>query len=144
MYNNIIHEECIQATREYLDAHRRNGVTPFNSSILDLLEHVLEMNNFHFNGSNCLQKSGTAMGTKLAPSYANIFMSNFEEKYIYTYPNYKGVVWLRFLDDIFCIWSGDDESIDTFIEYMNSNYDRIKFTVERSKDSVNFLDTTVH
>ena len=26
------------------------------------------------------------MGTKLAPSYANLFMTKFEEKYVYTYP----------------------------------------------------------
>ena len=125
MYNNIVHEEGIKATRDYLDKHSKNGVTPFNASILDLLEHVFEMNNFQFNGDNYLQRSGTAMGTKYAPSYANIFMSDFEEKYIYTFPNFKGVLWLRFLDDIFCLWSGDDESIDTFVTYMNSIHDRI-------------------
>ena len=31
------------------------------------------------------------MGTKLAPSYANIFMDYFEEKFVYTYPNFHGV-----------------------------------------------------
>ena len=71
-------------------------------------------------------------------------MSAFEEKYIYQYPGFHCIKRLRFLDDIFCIWSGSDESLDAFISYINSVHDRIKFTVERSKTSVNFLDTTVH
>ena len=74
MYNNIKHREGINAIRQYLDTHRKNGVTPFNTSILTLLEHVLKCNNFQFNGDFYLQINGTAMGTKLAPSYANIFI----------------------------------------------------------------------
>ena len=27
--------------------------------------------------------NGTAMGTRVAPTYANLFMAHFEEKYIY-------------------------------------------------------------
>ena len=144
MYNNIEHPEGVRAVHEYLEEHRKHGVTPFNTSIIELSEHVLELNNFEFNGEHYLQVSGTAMGTKLAPSYANIFMSAFEEKFIYPYPGFNCVKWLRFLDDIFCIWSGTDESLDAFITYLNSVHNRIKFTVERSKTSVNFLDTTVH
>ena len=39
------------------------------------------MNNFEFNDQNYLQRGGTAMGTRLAPSYAILFMGNFEEKF---------------------------------------------------------------
>ena len=53
-------------------------------------------------------------------------MNYFEEKFIYTYPNFKAVVWLRFFDDIFCVWEGT------------------KFTVEKSRSHVSFLDTMVH
>ena len=44
-------------------------------------------------------KSGTAMGTILAPSYCNLFMTNFEEKYVYTY-TLQPKLWKRFIDDI--------------------------------------------
>ena len=40
------------------------------------------------------------MGTKLAPSYANLFMTKFEEEYVYTYP-LQPKLWKRFIDDIF-------------------------------------------
>jgi hypothetical protein len=39
-----------------------------------MITMVLKKNNFTFNGDHYLQINGTAMGTKMAPSYANIFM----------------------------------------------------------------------
>jgi hypothetical protein len=39
---------------------------------------VLKKNNFTFNGDHYLQINGTAMGTKMAPSYANTFMGNLK------------------------------------------------------------------
>ena len=40
------------------------------------------------------------MDTKLAPSYANLFMTKFEEKYVYIYPLQPNL-WKRIIDDIF-------------------------------------------
>ena len=58
---------------------------PTNISLVELLEAVLTLNNFQFNDENFLQVGGTAMGTKVAPSLANVFMADFEERYIYSY-----------------------------------------------------------
>jgi hypothetical protein len=41
---------------------------------------VLKKNNFTFNGDHYLQINCTAMGTKMAPSYANIFMGKLEKQ----------------------------------------------------------------
>jgi hypothetical protein len=41
---------------------------------------VHRKNNFIFNGDHYLQINGTAMGTKMAPSYANIFMGRSEKQ----------------------------------------------------------------
>ena len=43
------------------------------------------------------------MGTRMAPSYANIFMKYVEVQVIETSPK-KPTLWLRFIDDIFMIW----------------------------------------
>ena len=45
-----------------------------------MTELVLEKNVFEFNSECFLQTSGTAIGTKMAPAYANIAMSIFERK----------------------------------------------------------------
>ena len=46
------------------------------------------------------------MGTICAPAYANIFMANFESKYIYHYIKHKTKILLRFIDDLFMKWTG--------------------------------------
>lgn len=51
---------------------------------------------------------GTAMGTPMAPNYANLFMAKFEEDLIQTYYSSTGhqpLVWFRYIDDIFMIWT---------------------------------------
>ena len=58
--------------------------------ILTFLKFILTLNNFVFNSINYLQNKGCVLGTKCAPSYANIFMGWFEEKfYISTFEKFK-------------------------------------------------------
>ena len=98
------------------------------------------MNNFTFNGGNYLQVGGTAMGTRLAPSYANLFMGQLEEKFLKNAP-YKPKLYLRYIDDIFLIFTGSQSELDEFINFMKHR--TIKFTAEYSKEKVCFLDTWV-
>jgi hypothetical protein len=53
------------------------------------------------------------------------------------------IVWKRFIDDVFLIWTHGAESLQEFLEYLNSCVDSIKFTMESSETSVSFLDTRV-
>ena len=53
-----------------------------------------------FNGKHYLQTRGTAIGTKMAPSYANIFMDKLEREILDGSPA-KPYVWWRYIDDIF-------------------------------------------
>ena len=82
------------------------------------------------------------MGTKLAPLFANLFMGNFEEK-LNTY-KLKPLIWKRFIDEIFFIWTYGQKELDTFVQYLNSCHTTIKFTAETSPRTLNFLDITVN
>ena len=44
------------------------------------LKLVLQENSFEFNGKNYFQTHGTAMGTKMAAAFANIFTAEVETK----------------------------------------------------------------
>ena len=82
------------------------------------------------------------MGTSLAPNYANLFMDRFETKALAGFPQ-KPLTWKRFIDDIFLVWTHGEESLKTFIDYLNSLHKTIKFTHEISYSHIDFLDTTV-
>ena len=41
-------------------------------------EIILKNNSFQFNNINCIQTLGTAMGTKMAPTYANLTVAYLE------------------------------------------------------------------
>ncbi len=82
------------------------------------------------------------MGTKVAQAFANLFMNDFEDKYVYTY-HIKPLVWLRFIDDIFSLWVCSRTEIEAFVDHISSKKDTINFTATISDSEVNFLDTTV-
>ena len=43
------------------------------------------------------------MGTRMAPSYANIYMSEFKENYL-PFSLIQPILWTRFIDDILAIF----------------------------------------
>ena len=97
---------------------------------------------FNFNGDNYLQNGGTAMGTAAVPNYANLFMDRFETKALNNW-SLKPLIWLRFIDDIFTIWTHGEDKLEEFITYLNGIHPTINFTSEYSYTNISFLDTTV-
>ena len=83
------------------------------------------------------------MGTKCAPSYANIFMDWFEQKFIFPLLTNLSNFSLRLIDDTFLIWNGTKTESDNFLEKINEWHSSIKFEYEMSQTETNFLDTTV-
>ena len=76
LYTNIPHEEGIDACRKLLNT--RNVLEPPTEDIVGLITLILKKNNFSFDGDHYSQIKGTAMGTRMAPSYENVFMDNLE------------------------------------------------------------------
>ena len=108
-------------------------------SVVGLASLVLENNYFEFNDRIYRQKLGTALGTKLAPAYANLLMTRLEEKLLEASVD-KPLVWMRFIDDVFFIWTHGEEKLKSFINHLNSSHETITFTSEQSRDKISFLD----
>ncbi len=72
LYTNTPHDEGIEACRKALE-RRPHG--PPTAYLTRMMEQILTLNNFSFNGEHYLQLNGTAIGTRMAPSYANLFMA---------------------------------------------------------------------
>ena len=141
LYTNIPHSEGLAASEFFLN-QRDNQVipTPF---IIKLMEFVLKNNNFKFNNKNYIQEQGTAMGTKMAPSYACLFMGKLEVEFLAS-AEYSPHLWIRFIDDIFVIWTHGRGHWDSFFEKINNFHDSIKFVPTVSETSVPFLDVEVN
>ena len=76
---------------------------PQSKHIANVMNHVLTLNNFTFNGTNYLPVKGCAMDTIAATSYATIFMYGFEEKLIHPHLLANCLMNYGFIDDIFLI-----------------------------------------
>lgn len=139
LYTNIPHDDGIAACREIWD--RRSVQEPPTECLVEMLTLVLKHNNFTFNGEHYLQVNGTAMGTKMAPSYANIFMGKLEKQILETAEK-QPLSWFRFIDDVDMKWTETEEQLDKFMQHANSAHPSIKFTHEISRTKITFLDTT--
>ena len=103
----------------------------------------LKLNTFEFDNKFYLQKFGTAMGSKLAPAYANTFMGKLEEN-ILSSAALKPAYYRRFIDDIFIIWQHSEKDLQEFITHMNRANRSIQFTHEKSQKDIAFLDVVVY
>ena len=86
---------------------------------------------------------GTAMGTKMAVAFSNIFMNKVETG-ILSQSLFKPLVWKRYIDDIFSLWITNRHRIGHFIEQANNHYPTIKFTAKISDKETTFLDTYIY
>lgn len=77
LYTNIPHEEGIIACTTALQT--RNIEYPPTEDLVSLISYILKRNNFVFGDKHYLQIHGTAMGTRMAPCYANLFMADLEQ-----------------------------------------------------------------
>ena len=85
--------------------------------ILETVKIILERNVFYFDG-------------KVLNSYGQEFASYIRQN------------WKRFLDDCFIIWNSDIP-VEIFHTELNSLNDHIRFTVNRSKIEMPFLDVLI-
>ena len=97
---------------------------------------------FTFNGSIFDQIDGVAMGSPLAPVLANLFMGFHEQNWIEQATNVKPIFYKRYVDDIFAVFESESDA-DAFYSYLNTRHN-IKFTIEKEKDKLPFLDILIN
>ena len=83
------------------------------------------------------------MGTICAPAYANIFMAEFEQKYVYPLIKDKSILFLRYIDDIFMVWTKSEKQLKDFMSELNQKHP-IKFDYKFDCKQIEFLDTLVY
>lgn len=102
LYTNISHEDARQVVHRVFTGFPDVPYLPPLVIVEELLLFVLEHNIFVFNGQYFSQRHGVAMGTKLAPALATLYLTHIEEDFLDGL-SLRPLVWFRYIDDIFCV-----------------------------------------
>ena len=140
LYPNIPHSEGLISLRRVLELRDNKQIS--SDTLVELAEIVLKNKYFQFDEKTFKQVRQTAIGTRFAPPYAILFMADLEEK-ILSASEKKPMIWWRYIDDIFFIWEHGEESLEKFLNKLNSFHPTKKFTAEYSKETINILDVNI-
>ena len=145
LYTNIPHQGGLEAIAYFLN--QRTEQTPSTACLQHLTELVLTKNFFLFENCYYLQTSGTAMGSKMAPNYANLYVGLLEKNCILN-PEYNHFLryiqlWKRYIDDVFVIWTGPATELIAFHSFLNNCCEHLNFTMTSDSHQMNFLDILI-
>ena len=140
LYASIPHKARLQGLKNVLEKRKQKHIS--TEKLIKMVEFVLKNNSFEFNGSVKQQVSGTAIGTKCAPTYACIYMDDVETEFLKIQER-TPLEWFRYIHDIFCIWTHGKEHLETFFKEPNNFNPDLKFTYESNEKKIPFLDLKV-
>ncbi|XP_071171038.1 uncharacterized protein [Mytilus edulis] len=152
LYTNIPHELGLKAVQYWLEKYLDEIPERFsNDFIIKGLKLILENNYFQFNDTYYLQIKGTAMGTKVAPTYATLVMGYIEKQLYEKIPsefdeNFRVYIeenWKRYLDDCFIFWTKSEVELNKFHSMLNALNESIQFTYDSSSSKLPFLDINI-
>ena len=126
------HDARLRALKEVPDGREEKKIS--KEDLVKMTEFVLKNNYFEFNGQVKHQISGTAIVTKFAPTYVCIFMDEIEIKFLQT-QEFQPLVWFRYIDDVFFIWTHVRDKLVSFMTEFNNYHPNIKFTYESNKEN---------
>ena len=99
-----------------------------SNKIISLIELCIIVWKFVFNNAYYKQDFGMAMGNSLSAILSNIYMEFYENRYLSNILP-RSICWLRYVDDILCIWPVEWDEKD-FLTVINNQVPSIKFTLE--------------
>ena len=111
LYPSIPHKTRLKALKNASGKKKQKHI-PIEK-LINMAEFVLKNNFFEYSGSVKQQVSGRVIGTKCVPTYACIYMDEVETDFLKT-PERTALVWFRYIDDIFSIWTHGKDSLETF------------------------------
>ena len=138
-------EEALSIVKDQLQEDKElDDRTPLSpAAVCDLTEVCLRGTYFHQNGKYWKQADGAAMGSRLSPIIANVYMEHFEQEAISSTTD-KPKFLVRYVDDTFVIWPHGRDSLTLFHQHINNMRDPIKFTMEIEEErQIPFLDALV-
>ena len=101
-------------------------IRPFSKEfVLNAVSIVVKETTFKFDGQHYRSIQGTAMGTKMAPTYATLVMGYLERKLYDKFENHYDIEqqerfinnFKRFLDDCFLFWKNPARNLTSYTNF---------------------------
>ena len=135
LYGNIPIKEAIEATMKLIAKHKEKidllSLDLERETIEKLISHCLTNNYVRFGQRYFKQNQEIAMGSRIAPPIAIIFMDAIESMMLSS-SELQPTIYMRYIDDIFGVWPHGPDALDKFFEYLNNFHPSLKFSIERS------------
>jgi hypothetical protein len=139
LYPSIPIEYGLSAVHRMLELVTQRKLMTINIPlIMALLKWVLTNNYFTFNNKTYKQLTGTAMGTPVAPVYANIVLFWIDVKCCEN----QVPIYMRYLDDIFIIVNNIQHGLNT-VQTFNQQCNTLQLEAVTIGQSGIFLDLSV-
>lgn len=107
------------------------------------LHFSLSHNYFWYQSEFYSQGNGGSYWSQIHLSLANSFMAEWEDRYIFNQMRPQLCFYRRFIDELFFIWEGTEQSLHEFLSHLNSNNNNIMLDYQFSNREINFLDLTM-
>ena len=114
----------------------------YGATLCYALRLVLTTLTVRFKEHTFRQISGCAMGTPLAPPYANLVVHHADLATRTEYSHHIALL-TRYIDDYFGIWVGSEQQFNDFSAKMNAIHPRIKLIFTDLSHTTSFLDVSI-
>ena len=138
LYTVIANDEGLRALRYFLD--KREVTNSPTHTLLRMAELVLMLNSIDFNGEHYKQIGGVAMGSKLGPNYACLFVGYVEERMLRDYTGRKPDLYKRYMDDVAGAASCTEDDLIQFLTFASNYHPKLEYTWSISSAKLPFLD----
>lgn len=142
LFTNVPLMETIDTIAKYLYPKDAVSCMPFPEKSFRKLMTVATGGIFMYKDKLYTQIDGVAMGNPLGPTLANFFLADLETKMFKDYNGIKPKGFVRYVDDIFCVFEQSSQ-IDPFFSFLNQLHKNLTFTLEMGTDSLPFLNTLI-
>jgi len=105
-----------------------------------MAELVLALISIASNGEHYKQIGGVAMGSKLDPNYACLFVGYKEEQLLLDYTGIKPDLYKRYMDDVAGAASCTKDDLTKFLTFASSYRPQLEYTWSISSAKLPFLD----
>ena len=141
LYTVIPHNSGLEALTYFLD--KRPVLEPPTATLTRLAELVLNLNAYSFKDEFYHQVGGVAMGSKMGPNYACLFVGYVEEQISQQYTGCVPQLHERYIDDVAGVACSRLPQLEEYIAFVSHFYPALQFTHTIPQTELPFLDISL-